>query len=297
MAFVTFITTCKNRLSHIQETMPLLVAEAANEEIVFVDYGCSQGSGDWVREHYPKVKVFLVNDDPGFCAARARNMGASVADTPWLFFIDGDIKVKPGFVKWIKKNAKKDSYYRASPSVNNLLDVETWGSCLCMRKDHKSIDGYDEAFRGWGGEDNDLYARLSLAGINQNFYPGSFVEAISHDDQLRLQEYALKEKSHHLLVNATYSAIKLTLMRSMHTNKFSNELGKQLEFSIRNKLMVNINSKIKYWTENTDSEPPYFKTSININHWAPDGYKLVQKCDFTFSIDEKPIEVDLDVAF
>jgi glycosyltransferase involved in cell wall biosynthesis len=68
---ISFITTCKNRLSHIQETMPLLYAEAAKEEIIFVDYGCTQGSSDWVKAHYPKVKIVLVNDDPGFCAARA----------------------------------------------------------------------------------------------------------------------------------------------------------------------------------------------------------------------------------
>jgi hypothetical protein len=165
-----------------------------------------------------------------------------------------------------------------------------------MRNDHKSIDGYDEAFRGWGGEDDDLYARLSLIGINQNFYPSSFVEAISHDDELRLQGYYLKEKSYHLLVNQTYSAIKLALMRNMHTNKFTNKLEKQLDFSTRNSLMANVNSKIKYWIENADSSPPYFRSSININQWVPDGYSLVQKCDFTFSLDEKPTEIDLDVA-
>jgi len=297
MAFVTFITTCKNRLSHIQETLPLLFSEASNEEIIFVDYGCTQGSGNWVSEHYPTVKVLRVNDDPEFCLPRARNMGGFLANTPWLFFIDGDIKVRSGFVEWIKKNAIKNSYYRASLLENNIRDKETWGSCLCTRNDFISIDGYDEAFRGWGGEDDDFYVRLSQLGIDQKAYPNSFIDVISHDDELRLDAYDIKQKNHHLLINETYSAIKLALMRNLHSNKFSNKLEKNLDFSTRNQLMSDVISKIKFWIDNPDSSPPSFKINININHWTPEGFKLVQKCNFSFALSQTPIEIILESNF
>jgi glycosyltransferase involved in cell wall biosynthesis len=117
--------TCKNRLTHVKETLPLLFAEASSEDIVFVDYLCSEGSGSWVQENFPKVKTIFVEDDPFFCVARARNMGAKEAKSEWLFFIDADIKVKPGLVRWIKDNVEKNFFYRASePEMNK----ETWGA-------------------------------------------------------------------------------------------------------------------------------------------------------------------------
>ena len=295
MAFVTFITTCKNRLNHIQETMPLLYAEAAKEEIIFVDYGCTQGSSAWVKANYPKVKIVLVNDDPGFCAARARNMGALVANSPWVFFIDGDIKVKPGFVKWIKNNSKKGFYYRASATSNGALDKETWGSFLCSKQDYKTIDGYDEMFRGWGGEDDDIYARLSLSGIQQNFYPSKFLSVISHDDSIRLDAYRLKELTSHHLINQTYLSIKLAVMQNSHVNKFDTKIVKQLDASMRSNFMNNITSKVEKLLQDKDASNPYFKIALNINHWLPDNYNLLQECELTFTIKRKITEIDLSV--
>ena len=295
MAMVSFITTCKNRLSHIQETMPLLYAEAAKEEIIFVDYGCTEGSSDWVKAHYPKVKIVLVNDDPGFCAARARNIGASVANSPWLFFIDGDIKVKPGFLKWIKSNAKKGFYYRASATSNGKLDKETWGSFLCGKQDYKTIDGYDEMFRGWGGEDDDIYARLTLSGIQQNFYPSKFLGVISHDDTIRLDAYRLKEISSHHMINQTYLGIKLALMRNSHVDKFDTKIVKQLDASIRSNVMNSVTSKVEKMLQDKKGSSPYFKIALNINHWLPDSYNLFQECNLTFTIRRKITEIDLNV--
>ena len=80
---IAFITTCKGRLKHIQQTLPTMVAENPYE-IILVDYGCPQGTGDWAESNYPSVKVVRVNDDPGFCAARARNIGAGHSTAPWL---------------------------------------------------------------------------------------------------------------------------------------------------------------------------------------------------------------------
>lgn len=53
---IAFITTCKDRLQHLKETLPLLVADKPTE-IVVVDYDCPANSGDWVEANYPDVKV------------------------------------------------------------------------------------------------------------------------------------------------------------------------------------------------------------------------------------------------
>jgi glycosyltransferase involved in cell wall biosynthesis len=38
MAMMTLITTCKNRLAHLKETLPLMMTQSFSEVIV-VDYG------------------------------------------------------------------------------------------------------------------------------------------------------------------------------------------------------------------------------------------------------------------
>ena len=183
MKQITFITTCKGRLEHIKQTLPLLIEEAP-AEIILVDYGCPQNVGEWVKKNHPSVIVIRITDDPGFCAARARNLGAGAASSPWLFFIDADIRVKSGFTAWLLANQQADAYYKASP-IHGARDKETWGSVMCGREAFQNIGGYDEAFRGWGGEDDALYSRLAGAGYSELGYPSEFVAAISHTDQER----------------------------------------------------------------------------------------------------------------
>jgi glycosyltransferase involved in cell wall biosynthesis len=277
--------TCKNRLTHVKETLPLLFAEASSEDIVFVDYLCSEGSGSWVQENFPKVKTIFVEDDPFFCVARARNMGAKEAKSEWLFFIDADIKVKPGLVRWIKDNVEKNFFYRASePEMNK----ETWGSVLCMRDSYKKIDGYDEVYRDWGGEDDDLYQRFLFSGIPENYFPNSFVEAISHDDEMRLAEYNLK-KSECMIMNIIYSQIKYALMKNT-SKKNSTNLHTHLiqpNFEQRKEIMNYVKTEIKFWTKNPDSKLPSFQLKTKVSHWLLKNYNLVHETTSTFKIVKK----------
>ena len=77
-----FVTTCKGRLDHLKQTLPLMAA-VEDARCVVVDYGCPQGSGRWVQEHFPQVQVEFVTDDDEFCLARARNIGAKAVTSPW----------------------------------------------------------------------------------------------------------------------------------------------------------------------------------------------------------------------
>lgn len=75
MKQIAIVMTCKGRLHHVKQTLPLIL-EQDPDEMVFVEYGCPQNAGNWVAEHHPGIKVIYVNDDPGLCVSRARNMGA-----------------------------------------------------------------------------------------------------------------------------------------------------------------------------------------------------------------------------
>ena len=72
MTTIACVITCKGRLHHLKQTLPLIVAMGTSEVIV-VDYGCPDGTGDWVEANFPGVTVVRVDDDPGFSPARSRN--------------------------------------------------------------------------------------------------------------------------------------------------------------------------------------------------------------------------------
>jgi glycosyltransferase involved in cell wall biosynthesis len=207
---IAFVTTCKGRLHHIKQTLPTIIAESP-AEIILVDYGCPDNTGDWVEEHYPEVKVVRVNDDPGFCLPRARNIGAAHSSAPWLCFIDADIKVRSGWLDWMQQHLSEGCFYRPSLADGRQLQ-EIAGTFLCPRAAFTMVGGYDEVFRGWGGEDIDLYARLPQEGGSQlAYYPNHFVEPISHADDERTTFHAIKNISIQSLINSCYVKAKSQL--------------------------------------------------------------------------------------
>jgi glycosyltransferase involved in cell wall biosynthesis len=179
-----FVTTCKGRLHHLQQTLPLWVSQAP-DQIVVVDYGCPQGTGDWVESTYPDVTVVRVADDETFSASRARNKGAAQVTAEWICFIDADVRTHPSLLPWLRAHVRDGCFYLwKNQSVTSFYDV--WGTFVCERRAHHWAGGYDEVIRGWGCEDADFYHRLQLAGVTRRYYPGQWIAPIQHDDTDRV---------------------------------------------------------------------------------------------------------------
>lgn len=231
---IAFVTTCKGRLHHIKECLPLIVAQSP-AEIVVVDYGCPDKVGDWIESNFPEVKVVRIEDDTGFCLPRARNIGAQNTESPWICFVDADIRTRNDWVDWMKQNLDPSFFYRAALK-DGYRDLETYGTVICPRKAFTSIDGYDEVFSGWGGEDDDLYTRLSaLGGVAEATYPHVFVEPIHHDDAERTLFHDIKNKKLQGLINTAYIETKKYLF-SIGIENISIENRKLMANKIKTKL-------------------------------------------------------------
>lgn len=206
MAFITLITTCRGRLAHLKETLPTFASQA-DAEVVVVDYSCPDGTGDWVEGAFPGVRVVREPDRPRFELARARNLGAAAATSPWLCFIDADMRVAPDFSARLRSVLTPGHYYQARPRT-----IETWGTAICARADFERAGGYDEVLQGWGKEDDDFYARLVLSGVTYATFPGELVKGMSHDDGARVAHYDVKDRWVNESVNHVYCRAKLDLM-------------------------------------------------------------------------------------
>jgi glycosyltransferase involved in cell wall biosynthesis len=177
---LSLITTCKNRLPHLKQTLPLMLQQP-RAEVIVVDYGCEQGTAAWVKEHHPAARLVQVNDDPVFCVARARNMGAKIASHEMLCFVDADVLMHLEFGKWLELNQDPNAFYLyTEPKA-----IELVGFLIVAREHFFKVGGYDEAITGWGGEDSDLYDRLAMTGLSQSPVPNESISSISHGDELR----------------------------------------------------------------------------------------------------------------
>ena len=205
---LSLITTCKNRLQYLKQTLPLMLKQSMAEVIV-VDYGCEQGTADWVKEHHPAAKVVQVNDDPIFCLARARNMGARNSSHNFFCFVDSDVMIHEqlGEWLWIHKDPKKFYLY----PMQNANENELTGFSIVAKDHFLKTGGFDEAFKGWGGEDNDFYERLKRIGLSEAFIPQNSISAVSHDStvrQLREGSGGYETVSEALSMNHLYRLIK-----------------------------------------------------------------------------------------
>jgi len=221
MAKISHITTCKGRLDHLRQTLPTVASQRDVESIV-VDYGCPDGTAAWVAANLPEVKVVRVPEAPRFHLARARNLGAAVATTPWLAFFDADIAWAPTFAEQLIARLEPNCYFRASP-----MSPQTWGSVACNRSDFSQIGGYDESFIGWGGEDDDLYMRLTMAGCRQLAFDGRLVSEIPHGDDRRVEHYEVKNKTLQQRINTLYLNVKSDLIR-LYPNGMSADVRQRI---------------------------------------------------------------------
>lgn len=206
MPFLTFVTTCRSRLSHLQKSLPTFVAQP-DTAVVVVDYDCPERSGDWVEEAFPQVTVVRAPGRPRFELSRARNLGAAaVVESPWVCFIDADIRLAPDFLSRVRPLLTPGHYYQAKPR-----NIETWGTSICAVSDYDRVGGYDEVLQGWGKDDDDFYARMVLAGVRGATFPGELLLAMSHDDGQRVAHYDVKDRWVNESINHVYCRAKIDL--------------------------------------------------------------------------------------
>jgi glycosyltransferase involved in cell wall biosynthesis len=209
MAFpeLTYVTTCKGRLHHLKQSLPVVVAQGL-ENIIVVDFDCPDGTAQWVRENFPSVQVIKIEGQPKFLHSRSHNIGGNAVKTPWIAFFDADAVVNPQFFEKVTPILKPGFYY-----IPNNPDGTTWGSCLVEKSSFQLAGGYDEAVANWGGVDMAFYNLLNFVGIKSATYDGNLISSIKHDDTQRTQFTIEQSVEFALQMSMVYEQCKLDAMR------------------------------------------------------------------------------------
>jgi len=85
---VTVVVATQNRLPDLRRSLP-----RHEGPVILVDNGSTDGTPQFVREHFPEVTVVELPENRG---ATARNVGVELAETPYVAFADDDSWWAPG---------------------------------------------------------------------------------------------------------------------------------------------------------------------------------------------------------
>lgn len=206
---ITYITTCKGRLHHLKQSLPLVAAQP-DLKVIVVDYDCPEGTGEWVRANFPSVQVVKVSNAPYFQLSHARNVGARAATTRWLAFFDADVILPNGFFSRVSNFLTPGAFFLPRTDAPNL-----WGSVIVERDAFMKAGEYDEAITHWGGEDIAFYSDLRFLGYAMQGYEASDMKAIEHGDEERVKFGMERDLARAKQLSHVYEIVRLDLSRLM----------------------------------------------------------------------------------
>lgn len=107
MARVAVVIPTWNGLAHLQECLPALMAqEGVAFQVVIVDNGSIDGTAEFLKRHYPYVRVIRNARNEGFAAAN--NAAIRQTETEFVATLNNDTKPRPHWLAALV--AAADSY-------------------------------------------------------------------------------------------------------------------------------------------------------------------------------------------
>lgn len=101
MIEITVVIPNYNGIEYLPECIQALEEERQHPgtptfTILVIDDGSTDGSIQFLSEHFPDVKTITLKDNTGFC--HAVNVGIQESKAPYVILLNNDTKVKSGFI-------------------------------------------------------------------------------------------------------------------------------------------------------------------------------------------------------
>jgi glycosyltransferase involved in cell wall biosynthesis len=190
------VTTNRNRLEHLRQTLPTWQRQPSISEIIVVDYGSERPitTADLPTE---KVRIVRVEGTDAWRLGHAINIGVDHATNQNICKFDSDVLIENG--EWLASvNLREASVFRGGvagewlPSVKSASDSTTLankrsstGQLIFLKAQWQSVGGYNEWCSGYGFEDFDFYFRLRSTGVSEHYFPPSLIRMLPHSQDLR----------------------------------------------------------------------------------------------------------------
>jgi N-acetylglucosaminyl-diphospho-decaprenol L-rhamnosyltransferase len=249
----------------------LLPTVSAEDEIIIIDNGSSDGTPEYLREH-PRLRIISNRDNLG--CAKAWNQGLDAAGFEWVVIANNDVIFSSQWLQGLLAFAREEELDIVSPAIREgdyNYDIETYskefvsrmgsvfrrgvaqGSCFMIsRKVVDSIGMFDENFRIGQFEDADFFRRAISAGFRLGTTGGSFVHHFGSVTQNAIRKN--KALSSYELYNRAYYREKygLTVAKRIIERRRNKLLSLWWRFSEKTLyghtlLEKNINGRLRYF--------------------------------------------------
>jgi hypothetical protein len=197
----------------LKRTLPLMLE---HDHVTLVDWSCPQKCGEWAKRWYQEdparqryaLQLVQIDGARSFHKSAALNLGIRDAlhgsiVIDWqndrrnhVLLLDADTLICDGFGAWYEE-ALKDykNFHVCLRPPGHYASWDLTGIVLMTAEHFQRSGGFCERIRGWGGEDVEFRLRLAVkVGLPWKDIPPGTFKAIEHDDSLRVQYYATKDK-------------------------------------------------------------------------------------------------------
>ena len=175
-------------LTNLRFSMESVAKQTVDCEKILVDYGSNLNYSMKIRE-LCRVYGFKYIFERAFVWSRSRslNVGISIASGEYVLVIDSDSVIPPDYVEQHmekvtpnvvrfslvydakKEMTKSSDYQKLIKQKEHIIGLRMAGrSHVCVPREWFLLrGGYDERYSGWGGEDDEIYRRLSKDGFRE----------------------------------------------------------------------------------------------------------------------------------
>ena len=214
---ISFCTTCKNRLYHLEQTLPSNLHASSsykNREFVIMDYNSTDGLHSWSKKHLRKwedwglVRYCRTQIPEYFHVAHAKNIAYKNATGDIICNLDADNFIVEGFCEYLESIFQEESIFFQSGSEDVFHNHGCCGK-IAMKKEHFfSVNGYDESqYLGWGWDDvNFRYRAQKHNNLSARSGDIKFNLVISHNNNIRTCNFPCQdiEKTQNLSIERLY---------------------------------------------------------------------------------------------
>ncbi|MBD2187091.1 glycosyltransferase family 2 protein [Pseudanabaena mucicola] len=188
----------KSRLSHLLKTLESIAGQIdITLECIVVEQDNLSILPEYLPSWVEYIHTPLSTVDMLYCRSWAFNVGAKQAKSDVLIFHDNDFLISQDYAKEVLRrikqgyevvNVKRFLFYLSQLGTKQFFDgrdslikqplekvvqnLEAGGSIAIARDKYWEIGGFDEAFIGWGGEDNEFWERAQTLKVwNYGYLP------------------------------------------------------------------------------------------------------------------------------